>query len=52
MAAFVARFFPQASAKSAIEFQTFVSLAIFSGVGLLLSVSILLLDKYIPGDWF
>jgi len=34
------------------KFDSFVSVAIFSGIGLLLSVSVLLLDKYIPGEWF
>lgn len=52
MTTFVARFFPQASTKAAAEFQAFVSVALFSGFGLLISVSILVLDKYIPGDWF
>jgi hypothetical protein len=25
---------------------------IFSGMGLLISLSVLLLDRYIPGEWF
>jgi hypothetical protein len=52
MTAFAARFFPQATAKSIAEFETFVSVALFCGVGLLMSLSVLLLDKYIPGEWF
>jgi hypothetical protein len=30
----------------------FFSIAVFCGIGLLLSLSVLLLDQYIPGDWF
>jgi hypothetical protein len=52
MTAFAARFFPKASTKTLAEFETFVSVALFCGVGLLVSLSVLLLDKYIPGDWF
>ena len=40
------------SSKTFAKFDNFVSVALFSGIGLLLSVSILLLDKYIPGEWF
>ena len=28
------------------------SIAVFCGFGLLVSVSVLLLDQYVPGDWF
>ena len=52
MTAFTARWFPKASVESVAVFETFVSLALFSGAGLLMSLSVLLLDKYIPGDWF
>jgi hypothetical protein len=34
---------PRASAKS---------IALFCGVGLLLSLSVLIADQYIPGEWF
>ena len=44
--------FPKASEKAVAEFEAFVSVALFSGVGLLTSVSVLLLDKYIPGESF
>jgi hypothetical protein len=30
----------------------FVPVAIFCGVGLLLSLVVLILDQYVPGDWF
>ena len=52
MTAFAARFFPRASAESVAVFETFVSVALFSSLGLLISLTVLLLDKYIPGDWF
>jgi hypothetical protein len=28
------------------------SIAVFCGFGLLVSLSVLLLDQYVPGDWF
>jgi len=49
MGALALRLFPKASVA---EFETCASVALFCGVGLLLSVSVLLLDKYIPGEWF
>jgi hypothetical protein len=52
MTAALARLFPRASAASLANIDTLLTLAIFSGVGLLLSLSVLILDQYIPGDWF
>jgi hypothetical protein len=52
MTAAIARLFPRASALSVANIETFVTVAIFSGVGLLLSLSALILDKYTPGEWF
>ena len=52
MAAAIARFFPRASATSIANIDSFVTVALFSGLGLLLSLSVLILDQYIPGDWF
>jgi hypothetical protein len=52
MTALAARFFPKASAETVAEFETMVSVALFCGVGLLMSLSVLLLDQYIPGEWF
>jgi phage/plasmid primase-like uncharacterized protein len=52
MTAAIARIFPHATAASVANIETFVSIALFSGVGLLLSLSVLLLDQYIPGEWF
>jgi hypothetical protein len=44
--------FPRASAVSLANIETLVTIGIFSGVGLLLSISVLILDKYTPGEWF
>ena len=48
----IARYLARSSEKTATSFDGLVSVAIFSGLGLLISVSVLLLDRYIPGDWF
>jgi hypothetical protein len=40
-----------AFAKSSVSSEL-VAIAIFSGLGLLVSLSVLLLDRSIPGDWF
>jgi hypothetical protein len=40
------------SSKTRGKFDSLVSVALFSGIGLLLSVSVLILDKYAPGEWF
>jgi len=48
----IARHLARSSEKTATSFDGLVSVAIFSGLGLLISVSVLLLDRYIPGDWF
>ena len=52
MAAAIARLFPRASATSIANIDSFVTVALFSGLGLLLSLSVLILDQYIPGEWF
>jgi hypothetical protein len=52
MGASIARIFPRASAASVASIDTFVQVALFSGVGPLLSLSVLILDQYIPGEWF
>jgi hypothetical protein len=52
MAAAIARLFPGASATSIANIDSFVTVALFSGLGLLLSLSVLILDQYIPGEWF
>jgi hypothetical protein len=52
MNAAIARLLPRASAASVANIDAIVSVALFSGVGLLLSLSVLILDQYIPGEWF
>jgi len=47
----IARIFPHASAASVANID-FVRVALLSGVGLLLSLSVLILDQYITGEWF
>ncbi|MGY3355265.1 hypothetical protein ACVWZK_001928 [Bradyrhizobium sp. GM0.4] len=50
MNAAIARLLPRACAKSVADIDTALSVAIFSGLGLLLSVSVLIIDKYTPGE--
>jgi len=52
MAAAISRLLPRASETLVAELETLVSVAIFCGIGLLLSLSVLILDQHIPGDWF
>ena len=52
MSAAIARLLPRASTTSVASIDGFVSVALFSGIGLLLSLSVLILDRYIPGEWF
>ena len=52
MNAAIARLLPRASATLVAELDTLISVAIFCGAGLLFSLSVLILDQYIPGDWF
>ena len=52
MAAAIARLFPRASATSVANIESFVTIALFSGIGLLLSLSVLILDQNMPGEWF
>jgi hypothetical protein len=48
----IARHLARSSKKTVASFDNVISVAIFSGLGLLISVSVLLLDRYVPGDWF
>jgi hypothetical protein len=48
----IAWLLPRASATSVASIDSFVTVALFSGVGLLISLSVLILDQYIPGEWF
>ena len=52
MTAAITRLLPRASATAIAGIESFVTIALFSGIGLLLSLSILILDQYIPGEWF
>ena len=52
MTAAIARLFPRASATSIANIDSFATIALFSDLGLLLSLSVLILDQYIPGEWF
>lgn len=52
MSTAIAWFLPRASAASVAEIDTFIRVSIFCGVGLLLSLSIVILDQYVPGEWF
>ena len=44
--------FPSASARALAELETFVTVALFSGLGLLVSISMLGLGQHIPEEWF
>jgi hypothetical protein len=52
MTAIIARFLPRASAASVAEIDTVIKITIFCGVGLLLSLSVVIMDQYMPGEWF
>ena len=52
MSAAIARLLPRASAKAVANIDTFVTVALFCGIGLLLSLLVLILDQYTPGEWF
>jgi hypothetical protein len=52
MTAAIVRLFPRASATSIVNIDSFVTVALFSGVGLLLSLTVLILDQYTPGERF
>jgi len=52
MSAAIARLLPRASATLVADLDTLISIGIFCGTGLLLSLSVLILDQYIPGEWF
>jgi hypothetical protein len=52
MSAALARILPRASATSIADIDAFITVALFSGIGLVLSLSVVILDQYIPGEWF
>jgi hypothetical protein len=47
-----AQFLPRAFAASVANIDALVTICLFSCFGLLLSLSVLILDQYIPGEWF
>jgi hypothetical protein len=52
MSAAIARLLPRASVARVAAIGTFVTVALFSGAGLLLSLSVIVADQYMPGEWF
>jgi hypothetical protein len=52
VSAAIARILLRASVASVAEIDMFVQVVLFSGIGLLLSLSVLVLDQNIPGEWF
>ena len=52
MSAVIALILPRASVARVAAIDTFVTLAVFSGFGLLLSLAVVLVDRYTPGEWF
>jgi hypothetical protein len=52
MNAAIARLLPRASATLVADLDALISTSMFCGIGLLLSLSVLILDRHIPGDWF
>jgi hypothetical protein len=52
MNAAIARLLPRASASLVDDLDAFISTSIFCGIGLLISLSVLILDQYLPGEWF
>jgi hypothetical protein len=52
LSAALARILPRVSAASVVEIDRFVQVALFSGVGPLLSLSTLILDQHIPANGF
>ena len=52
MSTAIAWLLPRLSTSSVADLDTLVSTALFCGAGLLLSLSVLLLDQHIHGEWF
>jgi hypothetical protein len=52
MNAAIARLLPRVSASSVDDLEALISTSLFCGTGLLVSLSVLILDQYIPGEWF
>jgi hypothetical protein len=52
MTATIIRTIAKGSARVNSDFETLATLGLFSGFGLLISVGVVVLDKYMPGEWF
>jgi hypothetical protein len=52
MSAVIAIILPRASVERVAAIDTLVTLALFSGLGLLLSLAVVIVDQYMPGEWF
>ena len=52
MNAAIARLLPTASTSLVDDLEALISISLFCGIGLLLSLSVLILVQYIPGEWF
>lgn len=52
MSTAIAKHLEQSSQRTTASLDGIVSVAIFSGLGLLISLAVLVLDQYIPGEWF
>ena len=52
MTALAERLFPRASAQAVTDYESLISVALFSAAGLLISVSVIVLDASLPGEWF
>jgi hypothetical protein len=52
MSAAIAKLLPRALVARVAAVDTFVTVALFSGFGLLLSLTVLIVEQYVPGEWF
>jgi hypothetical protein len=52
VSAAITRILLRASAASVAGIDMCVQAALFSGIGLLLSLSVVVLDQNMPGEWF
>jgi hypothetical protein len=52
MTAAIARIFSRATAASVANIDAFITVALFSGLGLLLLLTALVRDQYSPVEWF
>src|SRR3954447_1352480 len=52
MSSVEARLSSRASAETTTKYDSFLPVAMFCALGLLLSLSVLILDQHISGDWF